>query len=310
MAKSLTSRAFTLAALVLCVSGSACSTSGETTTPPQTSLRLARTTADQLQTALVRLPDVTAEVVAEGGSSVTSLLDLQARKVDISIPLADVAYLAYGGRLAEIAEPFDQLRGMAVTDLNTVHLLTSRAQSATRVQDLKGLRVSLGAPGSSTALFTPRLLQAHGISAGDARAERLPNAEMLSRLANGEIDAAFATYTAPSEAVATAMRAGARLIGIEGPVVEEMRTQYPYLKRTLIVSGTYPNQTEAVHTIGVDLVIVCRADLDEDVVYRLLDAYFATRPAKTPPNLERAPATPIPLHPGAARYYRQRELSR
>jgi TRAP-type uncharacterized transport system substrate-binding protein len=45
-------------------------------------------------------------------------------------------------------------------------------------------------------------------------------------------------------------------------------------------------------------------------VYSLLDAYFATRPATTPPNLERAPATPVPLHPGAARYYRQRELSR
>lgn len=310
MAYLLTSRACAAAALALCVAAASCSTAGETTTPPRTSLRLARTTADQLQTALVRLPDVTTEIVAEGGSSITSLLDLQGRKVDISIPLADVAYLAYGGRLTEIPKPFDQLRGMAVTDLNTVHLLTARGQTAGSVRDLKGLRVSLGAPGSSTALFTPRLLQAHGISPGDARAERVPNAEMLSRLANGDIDAAFATYTAPSEAVAAAMRAGARLISIEGPVVEEMRTQYPYLKRTLIVSGTYPNQTEAVHTIGVDLVLVCRADLDENVVFRLLDAYFATRPAMTPPNIERAPATPIPLHPGAARYYRQRELSR
>lgn len=310
MAYHMTSQVFTAAALALCFAASSCSTAGETTTPSRTSLRLARTTADQLQSALDRLPDVNAEIVTEGGSSITSLIDLQGRKVDISIPLADVAYLAYGGRLSEISEPFDQLRGMAVTDLNTVHLLTARGVNAGSVGELKGLRVSLGAPGSSTALFTPRLLQAHGISAGEARAERIPNAEMLSRLASGDIDAAFATYTAPSEAVAAAMRAGARLIGIEGPVVEEMRTQNPYLKRTLIVGGMYPNQTEAVHTIGVDVVLACRADLDEDVVYRLLDAYFATRPAMTPPNLERAPATPIPLHAGAARYYRQRELSR
>ena len=73
---------------------------------------------------------------------------------------------------------------------------------------------------------------------------------------------------------------------------------------------TYPNQHEPVHTLGVDQLMVCRADLDEDVVYRLLDGYFATRPSTRPPDLERAPATPIPLHPGAARYYRQRELSR
>ena len=45
-------------------------------------------------------------------------------------------------------------------------------------------------------------------------------------------------------------------------------------------------------------------------VYRVLDAYFATQPATAPLNLERAPATPIPLHRGAARFYRQRELSR
>ncbi len=304
------SPAFTAAALVMCVAASSCSTAGETIPPPRTSLRLARTTSDQLQIALARLPDVSAEITTEGGSSITSLIDLQLRKVDISIPLADVAYLAYGGRLEEIPTPFDQLRGMAVTDLNTVHLLTARGIRARSVSELRGLRVSLGAPGSSTALITPRLLQVHGISPNDAHTERIPNAEMLSRLAQGSIDAAFATYTAPSDAVAASMKAGARLIDIEGAVVEDLRTQYPYLKRTLIVQGTYPNQTTAVHTIGVDVVLACRADLAEDVVYRLLDAYFATRPAMTPPNLERAPATPIPLHPGAARYYRQRELSR
>lgn len=305
----ITRRALQAAAVALCAAVSSCSQSRQTPEAPRKTLKLAQTTADDLQTALARLPDVRTEIASEGGSSITSLLDLQRRVVDISVPLADVAYLAYGGRLAEIAEPFDQLRGMAVTDLSTVHLLTAPRVNAASIRDLRGLRVSLGAPGSSTSLMTPRLLQAHGIGPADARGQRIPNAEMMTRIASGDIDAAFATYTAPSVAVANAMRAGARLIDISGPVVEQLRTEYPYLKRTLIVRGTYPNQTQAVHTIGVDIVLVCRADLDEDVVYRLLDAYFATRPAMTPPNLERAPATPIPLHPGAARYYRQRELS-
>jgi TRAP transporter TAXI family solute receptor len=295
--------------LMVCLAVTSCSGSKETPNPQRKTLKLAQTTADDLQAALARLPDVHAEIASAGGSSITSLLELQRGAVDISVPLADVAYLAYGGRLAEIPQPFDQLRGMAVTDLSTVHLLTANKVHASSMRDLRGLRVSLGAPGSSTSLITPRLLQAHGISAGDARADRIPNAEMLTRIASGDIDAAFATYTAPSVAVANAMRAGVHLIDISGPVVEQLRTEYPYLKRTLIVGGTYPNQTQAVHTIGVDIVLVCRADLDEDLVYRLLDAYFATQPAMTPPNLERAPATPIPLHPGAARYYRQRELS-
>ena len=132
----------------------------------------------------------------------------------------------------------------------------------------------------------------------------------MSRLSNGDIDAAFSGFASPGATVIAAMKRGARLIPIDGPVIEEMRTRYPYLKRTLIPRGTYPNQPEPIRTLGVDTLLVCRADLDDDLVYRFLDAYFATRPAMTPPNLDRAPATPIPLHPGAARYYRQRELSR
>src|SRR5918993_5075327 len=117
------SRVVSAVGLLLCLAASACSSAAEeTTTPQRKTLRLARTTAADLQTTLARLTDVTPEIVSEGGSSITSLIDLRRRKVDVSVPLADVAYLAYAGRLDEIPEPFDQLRGMAVTNVSTVHL--------------------------------------------------------------------------------------------------------------------------------------------------------------------------------------------
>src|SRR5918995_1619313 len=157
----------------LCVSvAAACAGATETIPPERTSLRLARTTASDLEPALARLPDLTGEIVSEGGSSITSLMDLQQRKVDVSVPLADVAYLAYAGQMEEMAEPFDQLRGMAVTDLSTMHLLVGRHVTARSLRDLKGLHVSLGAPNSSTSLMTPRLLQAHGIAPSEVRMER------------------------------------------------------------------------------------------------------------------------------------------
>jgi TRAP transporter TAXI family solute receptor len=273
-------------------------------------VRVSRTSANDLQTALARIPDVKVEIVTEGGSSITSLLDLKSQKTNLSGTLADVAYLAYAGQLEEMTEPFEQLRGMAVTGLNTLHLLVGGNVRVTTLRDLTGLRVSIGAPGSSTAHITQRMLHDLGIAEGQIHAERIPNAEIVSRLSNGEIDAAFSGFGVPGATVIAAMNRGARLMPIDGPEIEEMRTRYPYLKRTLIPVGTYPNQLEPIRTLGVDTLLVCRADLDEDLVYRLLDAYFATRPAMTPPNLDRAPATPVPLHPGAARYYRQRELSR
>jgi TRAP transporter TAXI family solute receptor len=298
------------AALVLCVAAAACSGAAETTTAPRASLRLSRTTSNDLQTALARLPDVKSDVVTEGGSSITSLLDLRNGTTNVSGTLADVAYLAYGGQLEEIPEPFEQLRGMAVTGLNTMHLLVGPHAKVKTLDDLRGLRVSLGAPGSSTAHITQRMLQDLGVFSEQMRTERIPNTDIVSRLSAGDLDAAFSGFTVPSATVLAAMQKGARLIPIDGPPIEAMRTRYPYLKRTLIPGGTYPNQPEPIRTLGVDTLLVCHAELDDATVYALLDAYFATRPATTPPNLERAPATPIPLHPGAARYYRQRELSR
>src|SRR5688500_7600109 len=295
---------------VLCLAALGCSGAAETLPAPPTPLRLSRSNESDWHTALARIPDVKVEIVSEGGSSITSLLDLKNKKTNLTGTLADVAYLAYAGQLEEMPVPFDQLRGMAVTGLNTMHLLVGRNTRVETLRDLEGLRISPGAPGSSTALITLRLLQDLGIADGQIYGERIPNAEIVSRLNSGNIDAAFSGFAPPNAIVIAAMKGGARLVPIDGPVIEEMRTRYPYLKRTLIPGGTYPNQPEPVRTLGVDTLLVCRADLDDDVVYRFLDAYFATRPAMTPPNLDRAPATPIPLHPGAARYYRQRELSR
>ena len=306
----MTLRFFSAPGLVLCLAASACSGAAETTTVPRASLRLSRTTANDLQTALARVPDIKAEVTSEGGSSITSLLDLKSGKTNVSGTLADVAYLAFAGQLEEMPQPFDQLRGMAVTGLNIMHLLVGPNTRVETLRDLKGLRVSLGAPGSSTGHITQRMLHDLGITQGQMQATRIQNAEIVSRLTTGEIDAAFSGFSVPSATVIAAMQRGVRLVAIDGPEIEEMRTRYPYLKRTLIPRDTYPNQAEPIRTLGVDTLLVCRAELDDETVYALLDAYFATRPATTPPNLDRAPATPVPLHPGAARYYRQRELSR
>jgi uncharacterized protein len=304
-------RVFSAVGLVLSLAAStSCSDAAETTAPQPKTLRISRTNATDLRSALDRLRDVKVEIVSEGGSSITSLLDLEKGKTNMSGTLADVAYLAYAGQLEEMPRPFDQLRGMAVTGLNTMHLLVGRNARVQTIGDLKGLRISIGAPGSSTAHITRRMLQDYGIAPGQIHAERIPNVEIVSRLSDGSIDAAFSGFSLPNATVIAAMQHGVRLIPIDGPVIEEMRTRYPYLKRTLIPRGTYPNQSEPIRTLGVDTLLVCRADLDDSVVYTMLDAYFATRPATTPPNLERAPATPIPLHPGAARFYRQHELSR
>ena len=193
----MTLRVFSAVGLVLCLAASSCSRAAETTSPPPASVRLSRTSANDLQTALARIPHVKAEIVSEGGSSITSLMDLKNQKTNVSGTLADVAYLAYAGQLEEIGGPFEQLRGMAVTGLNTMHLIVGRNVRVRTLGDLKGLRVSLGAPGSSTALITLRMLQDLGIATGQIHASRIPNNEIVNRLTSGDLDAAFSGFSVP-----------------------------------------------------------------------------------------------------------------
>jgi TRAP transporter TAXI family solute receptor len=296
--------------VVLCVAVTGCARRAD---PPARSviLHTSATTAGDLKAALSQLPDIAVQTVTLGGSSVTSLEDMQRGTTDLGIAMADVLYLAFAGQLDDTAQPFDRLRGMAVLNLNTLHLMVGATSHVRTIADLHGLHVALGPVGSATALLAEMLLDAYGLDRSHVRGERLPYPDTAERLVRGDLDAAFMTQTPPSDPVLTAMTHGARLIDIGGPRVEQLRTRHQFLKRTLIPADTYPSQHTAVHTVGVDLVLVCRADMDEDVVYRLLDAYFGRGAGSAPPaDFERAPATPIPLHAGAARYYRQRELAR
>ena len=95
-----------------------------------------------------------------------------------------------------------------------------------------------------------------------------------------------------------------------------MRAQYPFLEPMIVKAGTYANQDDAVETVGVSNLLLCRRDLDEALVYQLTRAFFEALPRLATANPaaalidpEQAPATPIPLHPGAARYYREREIT-
>ena len=93
-----------------------------------------------------------------------------------------------------------------------------------------------------------------------------------------------------------------------------IRSRYPFLHSTLIPTGMYGNHP-GIATVGVDTVMVCRSDLPEEQVYwitrALVDSMTAAVRTMNPvhqPDPDQVYATPIPLHPGAARYYRERAL--
>jgi TRAP transporter TAXI family solute receptor len=141
--------------------------------------------------------------------------------------------------------------------------------------------------------------------------------DAAASLAAGELDAAVVVAADPVEVVSRATANGARLLPITGRDVQRLRTDYPFLRPGAIPAGTYPGQPHPVPTLLVDVLLVTRAGLEDTLVQRLTSALFDVLPDLVPKfpylrliNVGRAPATPIPLHPGAALFYRERELSR
>jgi TRAP transporter TAXI family solute receptor len=144
----------------------------------------------------------------------------------------------------------------------------------------------------------------------------LPFKEGTNLLRTGAVDAMFLNAIYPAQNVREAIAAGAHLVSIDGPPVNELRNEYPFFRLVRIPAATYANQPESVYTIGTDALMVCRGDLEEVTAYELTKQFFDVLSALPATdslrlmNLDSAPATPIPLHPGAARYFRERELFR
>ena len=261
------------------------------------------------------LPAIKFEVIETAGS-VNNLQRLQSGDAELGLALADVAYTAYHGRGNEFPLPASDVRAIAVLHPSAVHILIPASASVRSIGDLSG-RIGVGPSGSGTAVTSALLLNAFGVPASRVSNESLPFITAAEALSRRQIDAAFVVAADPVDAVQRATAGGARLVGISGADVQRLRSEYPFLRPGRIPAGTYPSQPQDVETMLVDVLLLTRAELDDELVRRLTAALFEVLPELAANHdflrlmdPQRAPATPLPLHPGAALYYRERELSR
>lgn len=264
----------------------------------------------------VAFPDVSFEVLESAGS-VRNVQAIERGAADLGFSFADVAYAAYTGRLEEEPVPFERLRGIAVLQLTPLHIVVRAHVPIRRIGDLRGHRVGVGPPGSGTALTSELVLRAYGIGANDVVVEHLAFNDAAEQILAGTLDAAFVNGGYPAESVTTVTRAGGHLLPIEGTPIDRLRAEYPFLRPTFIPKDTYPTNADVVPTVGLANVLICHENLDEALVYRLTEGLFEALPALSSErvslrsmDVEQASATPIPLHDGAARYYREQELFR
>lgn len=248
-----------------------------------------------------------------GSVFVVSALDRGAG--DLGFAQADVVYNAYGRGVEEDPHAHTNLRGIAVLWVNTVYVVVPRNSTFRRIADLRGKRVGVGPRGSSAELVARLVLEGYRMGYSDVDPQFLTVEDTLPRVDAGTLDAALLVVATFPERLDTREASHHRLLPISREVMNSLRARYPFIKPSVIPAHPLAGQSEDVPTVGVDGLLVCRKDLDEDLLYKLTKEFFAILPrlAESDPlaaqiDPENAPATPIPLHPGAARYYREREI--
>lgn len=207
---------------------------------------------------------------------------------------------------------------MAVLWINNLYVLVHRDSPFRTIEDLRGRRVGVISRGTSGEFSIRIVLGAHGMSYADVVPTFNPHESVVNSLARRELDAAFVVYPFVTPAMVQANSSTPlRLIPVARKVINQLRSEYPFLKPVTVSSDQFAGQLGDVQTVGADWLLVCRSDLSEEHVYQLTKAFFAHLPdlaeryaeaALIDP--EEAATAPIPMHPGAARYYREREILR
>ena len=313
-------RTITAALLLLSLCSSACSSG--VAAPRSQELTLLSGIAAGFTNDLVKrfntaLPQTHIQLQSSsGGVAVVSSVDKG--EGQLGLAQSDVTYLAYRRGIEKNLYPHKNLRAIAVLWINTFYVLVRGDSPFRSIRDLKGKHVGIIRPGTSGEFSTRIVLDAHGMTYADVTPIFEPTDTLMPMLAKGEIDAVFSANPLMLETISTLSKTvPLRLLPIGRTEANRLRTSYPFLRPVTVEAHKLAGQEKPVETLGSEWLLVCRSDLSEELVYQLTREFFAQLPTMARDHgeaalidPEQAPATPIPLHAGAARYYREREILR
>jgi hypothetical protein len=260
--------------------------------------------------------EATAEVTA---ASVDNLKLVRDHRSDIGFSLADTLADAVAGRGAFARKGAVPARVLAVLYDNYTHLVASGASGVSRVADLAGKHVSIGAAGSGTELLATRMLRAAGLDpARDIRPVSLGVAQSVDALKDGKIDAFFWSGGVPTASIldlASTQGVSWRLVPNDDVLASVRATYGPSLySRLRVPRSAYPGLPADVPVVGVSNLLVVNADMPEPLAYAITRLMFERQRELVAVHREAAHLTladaatpsPAPFHPGAIRYYRER----
>lgn len=256
--------------------------------------------------------------VESTGGSIYNINTVRAGELEFGVAQSDWQYHAYNGTSRfEEAGAFEDLRAVFSVHPEPFTLIVRGDSDVDSFDDLTGLRVNVGNPGSGQRATMEVVMGAYGIEMDDfAVATEFQGSEMAQALCNGQIDAMIYTVGHPAAAITeVSTTCDARLVDVTGPEIDQLIADNSYYRSATIPGGTYRGTDADVTTFGVGATFVSSAAVSEEIVYTVVKSVFdnfsdftGLHPAFANLSEEAmiADGLSAPLHDGAVRYYRER----
>jgi TRAP transporter TAXI family solute receptor len=266
------------------------------------------------------LPGVIATAQVTGGS-VANLQLIGSGKADIAFTQVDAAWDAINGTDKFTATGKLPIRALVVMYPNHMQVVTVEGTGITKVEDMKGKRVSTGSPGSATEVFALRVIEAAGLDPEkDMRRERLGVAESVNALKDHKIDAFFFVAGLPTASItdlATTPNTKIKVIDI-AQYTAKMNAKYgPLYAEAVIPASTYKGMEADAKNITVWNIMAVTASTDEKLAYDLTRIMLEKRAdlalvhkeaLNIKPEWQTSSRAGIPWHPGALKYFKEKGI--
>lgn len=215
-------------------------------------------------------------------------------------------------------EDFKKLRQLFVIAAVPHHLMVRADSGITKLEDIKGHKINLNTPASVTYAMNLRLLEVAGIPLSSFRPATVATGAIFDDIQNGLLDGAF-TFLERGSARATqlALSVPLRFVSYDKKTIDGLNDYYdgsliPYQ----IPAGIYPDQPEPINVFAVADSLIVSENADADMVYAITKAFWenleyageVNREFKLLDLNEAVRDIPVPLHPGAERFFREKGL--
>jgi len=256
--------------------------------------------------------------VESTGGSAYNVNTIKAGELDFGVAQSDVHFNALKGeKQFKDGGAFGDLRSVFSLHPEPFTVLARKEAGVAKFEDFKGKRFNVGNPGSGTRASLEEFIGAMGWKLSDfALASELKADEHGPALCDNKIDGFFYGVGHPSANIQDpTTTCGAKLIPLEGAAVDKLVKANAYYAAVTIPGGMYNNNPQPTKTFGVLATLVTSAKASDDAVYALVKAVFDNfdefkklHPAfaNLDPKSMVKDGLSAPLHPGAAKYYKEK----